>query len=107
MDNKQEKAQAQKADVQEDKVKAENVRNQQMQMLLKIQELEFTAIDLNLYLDTHPGDQQALSLYNSVVLQLKQCIEAYEQSYGPLLNFGMAPSQYPWQWINSPWPWEM
>ncbi|MCG9968885.1 spore coat protein CotJB [Pelotomaculum terephthalicicum JT] len=92
---------------QEDKVKTENVYNQQMQLLLKIQELEFTAIELNLYLDTHPDDQQALNLYNSVVPQLRKCIEAYEQYCGPLFHFGMATSQYPWQWINSPWPWEM
>jgi len=92
---------------QDDKVKAESMYHQQMQMLLQIQELEFTAIDLNLYLDTHPDDQQALSLYNSIVPQLRKSIEAYEQHYGPLLNFGMAASQHPWQWINSPWPWEI
>lgn len=107
MDNKQEKVQAQKVDKQEEKVKAEGIQNQQTQMLLEIQRMEFTAIDLNLYLDTHPDDQQALSLYNSVVPQLKQYIENYEQCYGPLFHFGMSPSQYPWQWIKSPWPWEM
>ncbi|OPY55881.1 MAG: CotJB protein [Pelotomaculum sp. PtaU1.Bin035] len=92
---------------EEAKVKAENMYTQQMQTLLQIQELEFTAIELNLYLDTHPDDQQALNLYNSVVPQLKKSITDYEQCYGPLFNFGMASSQYPWQWINSPWPWEM
>lgn len=107
MDNKQEKTQTQKTDKHEEKVKVENMYNQQMQMLSKIQELEFTAIELNLYLDTHPDDRQALNLYNSVVPELKKCIEAYEQCYGPLFNFGMASSQYPWQWINSPWPWDM
>ncbi len=81
--------------------------NKQIQMLLEIQELEFTAIDLNLYLDTHPDDKQALDLYNSVVPQLRQRIEAYEKIYGPLFNYGMSTSQHPWQWINSPWPWEM
>jgi len=107
MENKQEKAQTQKVDKHEDKIKIESMHNQQMQVLLEIQRLEFTAVDLNLYLDTHPDDQQALNLYNSVVSQLKQYIEAYEQCYGPLFNFGMSSSQYPWQWIKSPWPWDM
>lgn len=107
MDHKQEKPQTQKAVKQEDQVKAENITNSQTQMLLEIQRLEFTAIELNLYLDTHPNDQQALSLYNSVVPQLKKCIEAYEQRFGPLCHFGMSTSQYPWQWINSPWPWDL
>ncbi|MDD3652983.1 MAG: spore coat protein CotJB [Desulfotomaculaceae bacterium] len=76
-------------------------------MLLEIQQLEFTAIELNLYLDTHPDDQQALNLYNSVVPQLRQCIEAYEQRFGPLFHFGMSTSRQPWQWICSPWPWDL
>jgi len=91
----------------QEKVETKQMGNQQLQMLLEIQRLQFTAIDLNLYLDTHPDDQQALNLYNSVVPQLKQCIESYEMVYGPLMHFGLATSQCPWQWICSPWPWEM
>lgn len=105
--DKQEKPQAPKTVQPEAGAKAESINNLQLQMLLEIQQIEFTAIDLNLYLDTHPDDQQALNLYNSVVPQLKQSIEAYEQRFGPLMPFGVAPSKYPWQWINSPWPWDL
>lgn len=94
-------------DKEKGKVKAENMSNQPMQMLMRIQELQFTAIELNLYLDTQPDDQRALDLYNSVVPQLKKCIENYERYCGPLFHFGLATSQLPWSWINSPWPWEM
>ncbi|MBP1853679.1 spore coat protein CotJB [Metaclostridioides mangenotii] len=31
---------------------------------------------------------------------------AYENQYGPLTNFGYAPSRSPWQWNDEPWPWE-
>jgi len=103
MDNSQEKPQAQKI------VQPVNagINNNQQAMLLEIQQLQFTAIELNLYLNTHPDDQQALTSYNSIVPQLKQRIASYEQLYGPLFHFGLSTSQYPWQWINSPWPWDM
>ncbi|WP_058486372.1 spore coat protein CotJB [Defluviitalea phaphyphila] len=76
------------------------------QCLRKIQELEFAVIELNLYLDTHPTHQQALMDYNKLTQELMNAKIMYERQFGPLTNFGYAPSQYPWQWIESPWPWE-
>lgn len=74
--------------------------------LLEIQAIEFTLVELNLYLDTHPNDRQALNDYNNAVRQLYTLKRNYEARYGPLANFGSAPSKYPWQWIEEPWPWE-
>lgn len=76
------------------------------EMMNRIRELEFAAVDLNLYLDTHPANQQALMDYNTVTQQLKELKKVYEAKYGPLTNFGYAPSQYPWRWVSEPWPWE-
>ncbi len=81
--------------------------SQQAKMLKEIMSYEFTAIDLNLYLDTHPCDMKALAEYNQVVHQLRMLTRAYEQCYGPLAAAGFAPSQYPWQWIEEPWPWQI
>ncbi len=75
-------------------------------LMRKIQELEFAAVDLNLYLDTHPENQRALMDFNMVTYELMRYKRMYEMRFGPLSNFGTAPSKYPWQWINSPWPWE-
>ena len=75
-------------------------------LLRQIQEVEFAALELNLYLDTHPQDQNALAQYNNYARQLNMLKQQYEMSYGPLLNFGFSPSQYPWRWLESPWPWE-
>lgn len=80
----------------------------QMMMLLRIQEIEFVAIELNLYLDTHPCDAEALNDFNCAVTMLRKSKKEYEEVYGPLLNFGMGGySKEPWQWSMSPWPWEM
>jgi len=77
------------------------------EMLKEIMALEFTAIEFNLYLDTHPRDDRALGVYNKTVKKLKQLKEEYETEYGPLSNFGTTASQYPWGWIEEPWPWEI
>lgn len=83
-----------------------NVKHQ-LCMLKTIQELSFTAVDLTLYLDTHPDDPNALGHYNAISQQLECAKKAYEEIYGPLMPFGESPSQFPWRWIRGPWPWEI
>ena len=41
-------------------------------LLKKIQEIEFAALDLNLYLDNHPDNMEALMEYNKNATQLAQ-----------------------------------
>lgn len=80
----------------------------QVALLRKIQEMEFVAIELNLYLNTHPCDQDALNDFNCAVEMLKKLKEKYECEFGPLLNFGFGGmSGEPWQWVQGPWPWEL
>lgn len=74
-------------------------------LLNKLMALDFAAVDLQLYLDTHPHDRNALAKYNSTVCQAQRLRQAYENMYGPLFSFRSA-SRYPWQWINEPWPWQ-
>ena len=80
----------------------------QAAMLKKIQEMEFVAVELNLYLDTHPCDEDAINDYNCAVEVLKQMKKDYEAEFGPLMNFGWGGfSRMPWQWVEGPWPWEI
>lgn len=81
----------------------------QAQMLIRIQQLQFVAVELNLFLDTHPDDQQVLALYNQVHQELIQCVRTYEEACGPLLNYGYSPAgKAPrWLWAETPWPWEI
>lgn len=79
----------------------------QFDSLLNLQALEFTLVDLNLYLDTHPWDQRALADYNTTALQYQACRQQYERAYGPLANYGYSLSQAPWRWAVDPWPWEI
>jgi len=80
----------------------------QAEMLVKIQEMEFIAIELNLYLDTHPCDREAINDYNCAVEESRKLAQKYEAEFGPLYNFGLSANcEDSWQWINSPWPWEI
>jgi len=79
--------------------------DQRKNMLIEIMAYEFTAIDLNLYLDTHPRDERALNIYNETVSILNQLKREYEARFGPLTNFGFSGSIFPWRWVEEPWPW--
>lgn len=81
---------------------------QKHELINTIREIEFAAIELQLYLDTHPCDQRAIIDYNGYVQQLELTKRSYEAKFGSLLNFGNAPSQlYAWQWADDLWPWDM
>lgn len=82
------------------------MKHDRVELLKRIQEAEFATLELNLYLDTHPLDQNALMQFNQLSSQLLMLKQQYEMSYGPLLNFGFSPSQYPFKWLEGPWPWE-
>jgi len=72
-------------------------------LLNEIKELDFTIIELGLYLDTHPEEQKALCMHKEYCKQVKDMKERYQKMYGPLTIF------YPcnkWRWLEEPWPWE-
>lgn len=71
---------------------------------------EITAVhmmleELQLYLNTHPNDRDALAKRNSFVKHYNLLKDEYAKRYG-LINQDDSLSQFPWQWIDEPWPWE-
>lgn len=77
------------------------------QMLIDIMAYQFTAVEFNLYLDTHPHDKKALHVYNQTVCILEELKCEYQARYGPFTNFGYAYSDFPWGWVEEPWPWQI
>ena len=75
------------------------------ELLTRISEIQFVWVELNLYIDTHPDDADALSDYYHYSTMLKSLIESYEQQYGPLLGFGHSATQTG-SWVCSEWPFE-
>ncbi len=77
----------------------------QCELMRKISEYQFIAVELNLYLDTHPQDADARDDYLFYSEKLMELISAYEAQYGPLMNFGHSPTEVGC-YVCSEWPWE-
>ena len=75
------------------------------ELLKTISEYQFVAVELNLYLDTHPADAAARSDYLYYSTRLKELIAAYEEQYGPLMNFGHSATATGC-YVCSEWPWD-
>jgi spore coat protein JB len=77
------------------------------QLLHEIQAADFVLVELNLYLDTHPGDVEAIQQYNHFAQQSKALKAQFEQQFGPLMHFGQSMSGAPFAWPEAPWPWQV
>ncbi len=81
-------------------------RNDWCQMREKLQALYFVVVELELYLDVHPENAEALARYTCAVEDYKALAAEYEKLYGPLTACGNR-SEKEWQWVRLPWPWEV
>ena len=75
-------------------------------LLEQLTALDFMAVDLGLYLDTHQDDHEAIRHYNSIIAEAQNIREKFEEYYGPLCSFRSASNPDVWGWIDCPWPWE-
>ncbi len=76
------------------------------QLMEQISQCEFVCIDLNLYLDTHPQDGNALEDYKCYTAQLLALKKEYVKRFGPLENFGNDMCEGDeWTWTSGRWPW--
>ncbi|MDO4532080.1 MAG: spore coat protein CotJB [Bacillota bacterium] len=77
------------------------------ELLKKLSELDFIAVDLGLYLNTHPNHTEAIQAYNQVITAADAVRMKYEAAYGPLCSFrSYAENTQNWQWQEDPWPWQ-
>ncbi|WP_326407524.1 spore coat protein CotJB [Sporolactobacillus sp. Y61] len=84
-----------------------NLPDSYYQDLHALQAIDFTLVELTLYLDTHPEDLEALRQFNSAAKKSEELREAFESRYGPLRQFGHSYSAFPWRWKEVPWPWQV
>lgn len=85
--------------------------------------IPFAAWELRLYLDTHPYDERALSLYHQLCDSQPKCSYAcHTNNKQPRFNDHMYRNsecgcgfsginhneeRKVWTWIDDPWPWEL
>ena len=77
---------------------------EQTELLRQITILDFAAAELNLFLNTHPTDKEALQMFNSCAANARIVRQAYEEQFGPLSATDSRTQS--WDWINEPWPWQ-
>lgn len=76
-----------------------------LKLLKKIQEYNFAAYDMLLYLDTHADDKKAFKMLKSICSKKNALVKEFEEKYGPLSQ-GTIAEQDEFNWLNNPWPWE-
>lgn len=84
-----------------------NPDNEREALLYQIMQYKFALIELNLHLDTNPNDKEVIELYNKYLKIEKEMCKKYENMYGPLTLGDNELNENRWEWINSPWPWEV
>lgn len=83
------------------------VPNEYYQLMEQLQTIDFVLVELTLYLDTHPNDFEAINQFNQYAKERKKVKKLFESQFGPLLQYGNSYSGYPWNWADSPWPWQL
>ena len=81
-----------------------DVRNRNA-LMCKIMEIDFALNEMVLFLDTHPCDKKALSLYNKYADKSRELKAMYNENFGPITPADNL-SQENWDWVHGPWPWE-
>ena len=79
--------------------------NDKDRLMKEIQLCTFSLVEANLYLDTHPCDQEALRFYQKTEKRLQELREQYEEKYGKIA--AGEDGQLRWAWVDNPWPWQM
>lgn len=79
--------------------------NNQQTMLNDIGIIDFTLVDLMLFLDTHPDDKEAMEYFNHYAKIKDKMVKDFSMMYYPLTK-DLAESTTEWRWSAAPLPWE-
>ena len=63
---------------------ARTFRNEQEKLLHNIRLMDFVIVEMNLYLDTHPTDTEAVDYLKHYVRMKNQAMREYASKYTPL-----------------------
>ena len=85
-----------------------DVRSNKAKLMRDVQLATFRSVETNLYLDTHPYDNEALCALRKYEALRKEAVDKYETVFGPVLAYG-APkdNDTSYKWVTEPFPWEM
>ena len=79
--------------------------NDKEMMLRRLSSVHFALVELNLFLDTHPKNQEALKAFKIYKEKFLALLTDYQARFGPITAKDGADNAE-WAWIKGPWPWE-
>ena len=79
--------------------------NDREMLLRDVQAKSFLAHDILLYLDTHPGDQQAFAAYQRALNDRREAVKVYEQRVGALQTDDLRYRER-FDWVDGHYPWQ-
>ena len=71
----------------------------------EVMALCFASHELRLYLDTHPGDEEAFDTLRQMLKLTAEAKRRYTARFGPLTPTDLAESEH-FDWLDGPWPWQ-
>ncbi len=82
-----------------------NTRDHTNTPLGEVMAIDFVCTELQLYLDTHPDDDEAFKMFNQMLRLSKEARRRYTEKYGPLKKEDMIDDSS-YTWSKYPWPWK-
>lgn len=86
-----------------------NAFEEERQMMRRVQEADFVVVELTLYTNTHPNDEEALDQWREAIKEAARLRRQFESRYGPI-SLNSIPSEQAieagWRWNQPPWPWQ-
>ena len=79
-------------------------KNDREAKLFNVMSYTHAITDMNLYLDVHPEDRNALAFLKQLIMEEEKAKKEYIMSYGPLNVCDVKGDKF--NWIDSPWSWE-
>lgn len=83
-----------------------NNTSNKRKLLNRLRALDFSLIEIGLFLDTHPNNAKALAYFNKLNAEREKVNNEYTEKFGPLVMTD-SKSADSWDWVKSAWPWEM
>lgn len=76
-------------------------------LLQWINTVSFAVVDTQLFLNTHPGNTEALIHLEKNLAERNYALKEFAKYYGPLTIDSVNTTKCDsWSWIQSPWPWQ-
>lgn len=72
----------------------------------KIDAYDFAILEMGLYLDTHPDDEEAMKTRAAYMQKRCELIEEYEKCFGPYIVTQNDVTGDRWTWVDNLWPWD-